>query len=108
MREDEVEAERLERRLGRVPALGRLDDECYRIHRHHPRECEATQLLEPAEKEAVSQAEQLYREAGWRGFWRGFLPCVLRAFPANAAAFGGFAVAMDTLRALEAPRAAVE
>ena len=46
-------------------------------------------------------AEQLYREAGWRGFWRGFTPCVLRAFPANAAAFGGFAVAMDGLRALE-------
>ena len=50
-------------------------------------------------------AEQLYREAGWRGFWRGFLPCVIRAFPANAAAFGGFALAMDALRTLEAPRA---
>ena len=49
-------------------------------------------------------AEQLYAEAGWRGFWRGFLPCVLRAFPANAAAFGGFALAMDALKALEAPR----
>jgi solute carrier family 25 carnitine/acylcarnitine transporter 20/29 len=51
-------------------------------------------------------AEQLYAEAGWRGFWRGFTPCVLRAFPANAAAFGGFSVAMDALRALEQTKAA--
>ncbi|RDA85812.1 hypothetical protein CP532_5758 [Ophiocordyceps camponoti-leonardi (nom. inval.)] len=28
----------------------------------------------------------VWREAGWRGYWRGFLPCFLRAFPANASA----------------------
>ena len=31
-------------------------------------------------------ATTIYREAGWRGFWRGFTPCALRAFPANAVA----------------------
>jgi solute carrier family 25 carnitine/acylcarnitine transporter 20/29 len=28
----------------------------------------------------------VYRENGLRGYWRGFLPCFLRAFPANAMA----------------------
>ncbi|KAK7755959.1 hypothetical protein SLS62_001901 [Diatrype stigma] len=31
-------------------------------------------------------AAAVYREGGARGFWRGFLPCFLRAFPTNAAA----------------------
>ncbi|QUC23238.1 uncharacterized protein UV8b_07479 [Ustilaginoidea virens] len=31
-------------------------------------------------------AAAVWREAGWRGYWRGFLPCFLRAFPANATA----------------------
>ncbi|EAS34788.3 mitochondrial carrier protein [Coccidioides immitis RS] len=30
------------------------------------------------------------RENGWRGYWRGFLPCFLRAFPANAMALVAF------------------
>ena len=47
-------------------------------------------------------AVELYASAGLRGFWRGFLPCVLRAFPANAAAFGGFQLAMSTFA--QAPR----
>ncbi|KAF2278752.1 mitochondrial carrier [Westerdykella ornata] len=32
----------------------------------------------------------VYREAGWRGYWRGFVPCFLRAFPANAMALVAF------------------
>ncbi|KAG6113669.1 hypothetical protein E4U31_000102 [Claviceps sp. LM219 group G6] len=31
-------------------------------------------------------AVEVWRESGWRGYWRGFLPCFLRAFPANAMA----------------------
>ncbi|KAK0387267.1 hypothetical protein NLU13_5580 [Sarocladium strictum] len=31
-------------------------------------------------------ARAVWRENGWRGYWRGFLPCFLRAFPANAMA----------------------
>jgi solute carrier family 25 carnitine/acylcarnitine transporter 20/29 len=30
------------------------------------------------------------REGGWRGYWRGFAPCFLRAFPANAMALVAF------------------
>lgn len=37
-------------------------------------------------------ARGVYAEggAGWRGFWRGFVPCFLRAFPANACALVAF------------------
>ncbi|KAK3718487.1 hypothetical protein LTR37_004991 [Vermiconidia calcicola] len=35
-------------------------------------------------------AKSIYRESGWRGYWRGFLPCFLRAFPANAMALVAF------------------
>lgn len=31
-------------------------------------------------------AAAVYRESGWKGYWRGFVPCFLRAFPANAMA----------------------
>lgn len=32
----------------------------------------------------------IYQERGWRGYWRGFVPCVLRAFPANGTALAVF------------------
>ncbi|KAI0134527.1 mitochondrial carrier domain-containing protein [Xylariales sp. AK1849] len=35
-------------------------------------------------------AKAVYRDAGWKGYWRGFLPCFLRAFPANAMALVAF------------------
>jgi solute carrier family 25 carnitine/acylcarnitine transporter 20/29 len=35
-------------------------------------------------------AVQVYRDAGWKGYWRGFVPCFLRAFPANACALVAF------------------
>lgn len=35
--------------------------------------------------------------AGWRGYWRGFVPCFLRAFPANAVALVAFEAVMRTL-----------
>ncbi|PWY75114.1 alpha-1,6 mannosyltransferase subunit [Aspergillus heteromorphus CBS 117.55] len=35
-------------------------------------------------------AAAVYRERGWRGYWRGFMPCFLRAFPANAMALVAF------------------
>ncbi|KAK0653472.1 Mitochondrial substrate carrier family protein L [Lasiodiplodia hormozganensis] len=35
-------------------------------------------------------AKAVYREKGWRGYWRGFVPCFLRAFPANAMALVAF------------------
>lgn len=35
-------------------------------------------------------ARAVYREDAARGFWRGFAPCFLRAFPANAVALVAF------------------
>ncbi|CBF79872.1 hypothetical protein AN7671.2 [Aspergillus nidulans FGSC A4] len=35
-------------------------------------------------------AKAVYRERGWKGYWRGFVPCFLRAFPANAMALVAF------------------
>lgn len=37
------------------------------------------------------------RESGLRGYWRGFLPCFLRAFPANAMALVAFEGVMRAL-----------
>ncbi|KAK2594416.1 hypothetical protein QQS21_007870 [Conoideocrella luteorostrata] len=42
-------------------------------------------------------AVAVWRESGWRGYWRGFLPCFLRAFPANATALLVFEGVMRTL-----------
>ncbi|KAG9236224.1 mitochondrial carrier domain-containing protein [Amylocarpus encephaloides] len=42
-------------------------------------------------------ARAVYREAGWRGYWRGFVPCFLRAFPANAVALVAFEGVMRSL-----------
>lgn len=39
----------------------------------------------------------VYKESGWKGYWRGFLPCFLRAFPANATALLVFEGVMRTL-----------
>lgn len=37
------------------------------------------------------------RETGWKGYWRGFVPCFLRAFPANAMALVAFEGVMRAL-----------
>ncbi len=42
-------------------------------------------------------AVAVYRESGARGYWRGFLPCFLRAFPANAMALLAFEAVMRSL-----------
>jgi solute carrier family 25 carnitine/acylcarnitine transporter 20/29 len=42
-------------------------------------------------------AQAVYRENGARGYWRGFVPCFLRAFPANAMALVAFEGVMRAL-----------
>lgn len=42
-------------------------------------------------------ARTIYQETGWKGYWRGFLPCFLRAFPANAMALVAFEGVMRML-----------
>lgn len=44
-----------------------------------------------------SAAVAVYRERGWRGYWRGFVPCFLRAFPANAVALLAFESVMRSM-----------
>lgn len=45
-------------------------------------------------------ARTIHMESGWRGYWRGFTPCFLRALPTNACALAAFGI---TMRALESP-----
>jgi solute carrier family 25 carnitine/acylcarnitine transporter 20/29 len=45
----------------------------------------------------ITAARTVYAENGWRGYWRGFLPCFLRAFPANAMALVAFEGVMRAL-----------
>ena len=42
-------------------------------------------------------AQEVWRKDGARGYWRGFLPCFLRAFPANAMALVAFEGVMRAL-----------
>ncbi|KAK5170178.1 uncharacterized protein LTR77_004763 [Saxophila tyrrhenica] len=42
-------------------------------------------------------AKSVYRDGGWKGYWRGFVPCFLRAFPANAMALVAFEGVMRAL-----------
>lgn len=42
-------------------------------------------------------AKDVYRRDGMKGYWRGFLPCFLRAFPANAMALVAFEGVMRAL-----------
>jgi len=37
------------------------------------------------------------KDSGWKGYWRGFVPCFLRAFPANAVALVAFEGVMRSL-----------
>lgn len=45
----------------------------------------------------TSIARYIYRTEGLRGFYRGFLPSFLRAFPTNASAVFVFELVMKTL-----------
>lgn len=42
-------------------------------------------------------AKEIWRRDGARGYWRGFVPCFLRAFPANAMALMAFEGVMRAL-----------
>ncbi|RHZ26403.1 hypothetical protein DYB37_008019 [Aphanomyces astaci] len=38
----------------------------------------------------IACAKSIVRQEGWRGLWRGDSPCLLRAFPSNAAGFATY------------------
>ena len=58
------------------------------------KELEDGQRRFPGWKDA---AKEIWRKDGARGYWRGFLPCFLRAFPANAMALVAFEGVMRSL-----------
>jgi solute carrier family 25 carnitine/acylcarnitine transporter 20/29 len=41
-------------------------------------------------KTIVETATKIMKTDGWRGFWKGFTPCMLRSFPSNAVCFLGY------------------
>eukprot|EP01113_Clastostelium_recurvatum_P045378 TRINITY_DN7791_c0_g1_i2.p1 TRINITY_DN7791_c0_g1~~TRINITY_DN7791_c0_g1_i2.p1 ORF type:complete len:335 (+),score=41.36 TRINITY_DN7791_c0_g1_i2:129-1007(+) len=49
-------------------------------------------------KGIVDCASKLYQEGGWRRFYRGYSPCLLRSVPANAVMIGTVAYVTDHLR----------
>ncbi|KAF9135263.1 hypothetical protein BGW39_003943 [Mortierella sp. 14UC] len=49
----------------------------------------------------VSCFKHVYRTDGLKGFYRGFLPCLLRAFPTNACALTSFELTMRWLRQID-------
>ncbi|KAI0383208.1 mitochondrial carrier [Hypomontagnella monticulosa] len=51
----------------------------------------------PRFKNWFQAAKAVYREGGAKGYWRGFVPCFLRAFPANAMALVVFEAVMRVL-----------
>jgi len=52
---------------------------------------------DPVSKSAITNALQLYKLVGFRGFFLGSGPILLRAGPANAAAFLGYEVAIKVI-----------
>lgn len=44
-------------------------------------------------------ARQIYAEGGYRAFYRGFVPCLMRAFPTNASALLVWELTMSWLGA---------
>ena len=43
-------------------------------------------------------ATQIWRTDGFMGFWRGIMPCLMRAFPANGAGFLAYEASWKVLK----------
>lgn len=43
-------------------------------------------------------ASKIYKTSGFKGFFKGFTPTMIRAFPANAATFLGYELVMTTFK----------
>eukprot|EP01132_Coremiostelium_polycephalum_P008257 gene8257-10147_t len=51
----------------------------------------------PKYKGMIDCAKKIYQVDGWKGFWKGFTPCLLRTFPANGATFVAYEFVMKVL-----------
>jgi len=45
----------------------------------------------------IDCAKKIYAVEGWKGFWKGFTPCLLRTFPANGATFVAYEFVMKII-----------
>lgn len=54
-------------------------------------------LFKPVYSGSFSVAKDIFTKAGIRGFYKGFLPTILRAAPANGATFAAFELTMRTI-----------
>ena len=52
----------------------------------------------PVKISLLDAAACLFKESGVRGFFKGFTPTMIRAFPANAATFLGYEFVMNFFR----------
>lgn len=50
-------------------------------------QCDSTEPSQRVYRTLGSTIQQVYRTQGFRGFWVGVAPCLVRAFPANAVCF---------------------
>jgi len=70
---------------------------CYPLDVVKARILAAPDVAPPKYKGVIDAARTIYRKEGWRAFFAGFSPCVIRAFPANAACFVAFEQIMSIL-----------
>lgn len=57
-----------------------------------------TGSLNPAKHQSIASiTKELYKTAGIKGFYRGFIPCIVRALPVNAATFTSYELAMRAM-----------
>lgn len=70
---------------------------CYPIDVIKNRMQGAPDVYPPKYRGFLHAIRTIYATEGWRAFFAGFTPCAMRAFPANAAAFVGFELALRVL-----------
>eukprot|EP00127_Corallochytrium_limacisporum_P007267 Clim_evm8s246 gene=Clim_evmTU8s246 len=53
--------------------------------------------LDTKDLSTTEVSKRIYSQYGFRGFFKGLTPCLIRAFPANAVAFGAFELSKEAL-----------
>jgi len=88
--------------MGKAVAAGGLTGVCYWLS-CYPIDVAKARIMaqadvSPPQYRGIRDAfADIYRTQGLKGFFRGFTPCVLRAFPANASCFVAYECVMSVL-----------
>lgn len=61
-------------------------------------------LMNPKYKSWLDAFKNVYQTYGWKGYFRGFGPSILRSFPANASALAAFELVMRLFHEEEIPK----